>query len=240
MATYVGLPLQIRNLVVAFEDGAGMRRTVLDIPAFDLDGTRQLALCGASGAGKTTLLHLLAGIEAPRRGSIRWGEVEVTALRGRPLDRWRRLTVGLVFQQFHLFPRLSALENVVLPARFDHCRLAAETASRAHDLLRRVGVDPGRGVYSLSRGEMQRVAVARALVQRPAIVLADEPTASLDAASAQETLALLATLCRDHRATLIVATHDQGLARTLDQRIDISCQRLVEAPAAGAAVALAQ
>jgi putative ABC transport system ATP-binding protein len=240
MATCAGLPLRIRNLIVAFDDGTGLRRTVLDIPAFDLDGTRQLALCGASGSGKTTLLHLLAGIEAPVRGSIRWGEIDVTALTGRPLDRWRRLTVGLVFQQFHLFPRLSAFENVVLPARFDHCRLPAETVSRARDLLRQVGVDVVRPVYTLSRGEMQRVAVARALVHRPAIVLADEPTASLDAETAQETLALLASLCRDHRATLIVATHDEGLAKTLDRRADISRQRLVEGSAAPASASVAR
>lgn len=227
MTARAGLPLQVRDLRIAFDGGTVHARTILDVPSFELDGRRLAALYGASGSGKTTLLHLLAGIVAPPRGIIRWGEVEITALRGAVLDRWRQYTVGLVFQQFHLFPRMTALENVVLPARFDHLRLPPPTKARAVDLLQRVGVPPAREVRTLSRGEMQRVAVARALVNRPSVVLADEPTASLDAQTADEVLALLTSLCRENEATLVVATHDEAQAGRFDVRVDIRSHRLV-------------
>lgn len=239
MEAHAGLPLQVRDLRIVFDDGTVRARTILDVPSFALAGRQLAALYGASGSGKTTLLHLLAGILVPDCGSIRWGEVEITALRGAVLDRWRQYTVGLVFQQFHLFPRMTALENVVLPVRFDHFRLPVATRSRAFELLQRVGVPPARVVGTLSRGEMQRVAVARALVNRPAVVLADEPTASLDSETADEVLGLLTTLCRDNEATLIVATHDEAQARRFDVRVDIRAHRLVATPSPQPTAALA-
>ena len=140
----------------------------------------------------------------------------------RVADRWRRETVGLVFQQFHLFPGLSALENVLLPLRFDRWSIEPAMRARALKLLERVGVRPDGDVAALSRGEQQRVAVARALLRKPAIVLADEPTASLDRDTARTSSRICsARLCRGANATLVVTTHDPSLASRLDATYDI-------------------
>jgi putative ABC transport system ATP-binding protein len=219
--TYVGLTLEARGLRAVFAERGRAPREILGVRHFRVDGGSQVAICGPSGSGKTTLLHLFAGLERPRRGIIRWGEVEVTAFSERVADRWRRETVGLVFQQFHLFPGLSALENIVLPLRFDRWSIEPAMRMRALKLLDRVGVRPDAEVTALSRGEQQRVAVARAMLRKPAIVLADEPTASLDRDTANVVLDLLCTMCRGANATLVVMTHDPSLASRLDAAYDI-------------------
>jgi putative ABC transport system ATP-binding protein len=224
--TYAGLTLGALGVHVAFAERGAPPRVVLDVREFRVDGGAQVAICGPSGSGKTTLLHLFAGLERPARGVIRWGGVEVTALSERVGDLWRRETVGLVFQQFHLFPGLSALENVLLPLRFDHWSVAPDMRVRALKLLERVGVRPDVDAAFLSRGEQQRVAVARALLRKPAIVLADEPTASLDRHAANAVADLLSSMCRTVNATLIVTTHDPLLAGRLDQTFEIVDERL--------------
>ena len=221
-----GLSLEIASLRVAFADRGRMPRLVLDVPSLTVRGKTQVALCGPSGSGKTTLLNLLAGLERPQRGTVRWSGVELTAMSQRALDRWRRETVGLVFQQFHLFPGLSALDNVLLPLRFTLWSIAPEFKRRALDLLEIVGVPSQGKLQALSRGELQRIAVARALLLRPAIVLADEPTASLDGDTGRLVADLLCTLCREIGTTLIIATHDVSLAHRLDESYDIVDCRL--------------
>jgi len=220
-----GLPLALRDLRVEFADANRAPRIVLDIPALDIAGGGQLAICGPSGSGKTTLLNVLAGIEHPRRGTVRWGGVELGAIRPRAADRWRRETLGLVFQQFHLFPGLSALDNVLLPFRFDRFAIAPANRDRASDLLERVSVAATRRVERLSRGEMQRVAVARALVKAPAVVLADEPTASLDRDTGVVVADLLLQMCREQHATLVVVTHDATLADRFDRQLALATPR---------------
>jgi len=220
--TYSGLTLEVHRLRAAFAERGRAPREILGVRHFRVDGGAQVAICGPSGTGKTTLLHLVAALMRPQRGIVRWGEIEVTALPERAADLWRRETVGLVFQQFHLFPGLSAFENVVLPLRFDHWSIEPAFQSRALKLLDRVGVRPDGDVASLSRGEQQRVAVARALLRKPAIVLADEPTASLDRETANIVADLLSTMCRAAGATLLVTTHDPALAGRLDATYDIA------------------
>jgi len=220
--TYSGLALEVHRLRAAFAERGRAAREILDVRYFRVDGGAQVAVCGPSGSGKTTLLHLVAALMRPQRGTIRWGEVETTALPERIADRWRRETVGLVFQQFHLFPGLSAFENVVLPLRFDHWSIEPAYKARALKLLDRVGVRPEGDVSALSRGEQQRVALARALLRKPAIVLADEPTSSLDRETANVVADLLSSLCRTTGATLLVATHDPALAGRLDAIYDIA------------------
>ena len=231
-----GLGLQVVDLRVAYSDRGRMARTVLDIPAFDVAGAMQVALCGPSGSGKTTLLNLLAGLRRPQRGTVHWSVVELTALGQGALDRWRRETVGLVFQQFHLFSGLSALANVLLPLRFTQWSIEARWKRRALDLLERVGIPAHANLQTLSRGEMQRVAVARALLRAPPIVLADEPTASLDLDTGRLIAGVLCTLCREAGATLIVATHDAALADRLDESYEIVDCRLRSRLAHGAVV----
>ena len=194
--THAGLALDARGLRAGFAERGRAPREILRVRHLRVDGGSQVAICGPSGSGKTMLCHLLSGLERPWRGNIRWGDVEVTALSVRAADRWRRETVGLVFQQFHLFRGMSALENTVLPLRFDGWTIEPAMQARALKLLDRVGVCPDADVAALSCGEQQRVAIARALLRKPAIVLADEPTASLDRDTADVVADLLCTMCR--------------------------------------------
>lgn len=199
---------------------------MLEVSELDLPARVQVAFCGPSGSGKTSFLHVLAALARPTRGAVVWGSTNVAALRPGAADQWRRATVGFVFQQFHLLSGLSVLENVLLPIRFGAFTVAAKQRDEALALVGRVGLDPHQRVETLSRGEMQRVAVARALLKRPALVFADEPTASLDVESAQQVTDLLCQLCRDAATTLIVATHDAELARRMDERYDIAQRSL--------------
>jgi len=220
--THAGLALDARGVRAGFAERGRAPREILRVRHFRVDGGSQVALCGPSGSGKTMLFHLFAGLERPWRGSIRWGgDIEVTALSERVADRWRRETLGLVFQQFHLFPGMSALENTLLPLRFDRWSIEPTMRARALKLLDRVAIRPDIDVAALSRGEQQRVAVARALLRKPAIVLADEPTASLDRDTANVVADLLCTMCRGANATLVVTTHDPALASRLDAAYDV-------------------
>ena len=185
-----------------------------------------VAIAGPSGCGKSTLLHLLGGIDAPSGG---WVELEGTrlgALRDRDLTRLRLTRIGFVFQRFHLLPVLTARENVELPMA-EAGVSGRERRARALELLGYVGLGhrAGHRATQLSGGEMQRVAIARALANRPALLLADEPTGELDAATGNEVLELFRRLNADG-ATLVVVTHDEKLAgeagrvvRMLDGRV---------------------
>ena len=221
-----GLSLEVSALRIAFAEHGDAMRTILDVPGLAAPGRAQVALCGPSGSGKTTLLDVLAGLQRPQRGRVRWSAIELTAQDERALTRWRRASVGFVFQHFHLFPGLTALENVLLPLRLAQWTVAPAMRQRALDLLGRVGVASEARVAIMSRGEQQRVAVARALVRHPPIVLADEPTASLDRDTGRNVADLLCALCRETAATLIVATHDPELAARMDFTYEIADRHL--------------
>lgn len=218
----MGAGLAVRDLLLSYPQQAGGRVPVLDLPAFAVASGTRIGLTGASGSGKTSLLHLVAGIERPDQGAILWDGLDIIPLSEAARDRWRRRHVGLVFQDFHLVPGLSALENILLPARFEGLRLPSGLAGRGRDLLERVGV-PDRHVEVLSRGQQQRVAVARALLFAPPVLLADEPTASLDAAAGSEIARLLIDLAAETGATLVVVSHDPALLERLERT-----DRLVE------------
>jgi putative ABC transport system ATP-binding protein len=228
--------LVAENVVVAYPQPRGGTLTVLDIERLELPPGSQTAICGPSGSGKTTLLHLLCGIERPSAGQVRWDDVDIFALGEAARDHWRRHRVGLVFQQFHLFASLSPLENVLLPARFRAFRIEAAVARRARALLDRVGVRATGETASLSRGEMQRVALARALLFTPPILLADEPTASLDAEAARPVAELLFSACRETGATLLLVTHDTALAARCPRVMNLAAGRVSRAPPTLAAV----
>jgi len=231
-----GAGLLAENIAVAYPATGGGMLTVLDLDRLELAPGSQTAICGPSGSGKTTLLHVLSGIERPRSGQVRWDRVDLFALGEGARDRWRRGAVGLVFQQFYLFASLSPIENVLLPARFSGFRVEGAVARRAHALLDRVGV-PAAGVTArLSRGEMQRVALARALLFAPPILLADEPTASLDAEAAAVVADLLFSASREMGATLLLVTHDQTLAAQCPRVLNLTAGRFVHARPAPLAV----
>ena len=171
-----------------------------------------IAVVGPSGSGKSTLLQLIGGIDIPSRGSVEILGTSLGSLSDRQLTRLRLNRLGFVFQRFHLLPVLTARENVELPMAEAGVRVR-ERRARALELLGYVGLEhrAGHRVTQLSGGEMQRVAIARALANRPALLLADEPTGELDAATGEEILALFSRLNRDG-TTLVVVTHDERLA----------------------------
>lgn len=212
--------LTLENLRVTYP---GLGAQVLDIAHLSIASGERVAITGPSGSGKTTLLNMLTGLEQPDEGLVRWDGEVISALPEAGRDRWRARHIGLVMQDFHLFSGLSALENVLLPARFHTLRLPAETRGRARALLERVGLHKhDQSVETMSRGEMQRVAVARALLARPDILIADEPTASLDEASGAVVADLLLELAREAGATLIAVTHDLRLAARMDRQLRLT------------------
>lgn len=217
--------LVIEDLNVTFPDTSV---AVLDIPRLQIASGATVAVMGPSGSGKTTLANAISGMDHQGTGRVCWGERDIRQFGEAERDRWRARQVGLIMQDFHLFPGLDALENVLLPARFHHWRLPSALKTRAHALLDRVGIATGkRPVEVLSRGEKQRVAVARALLSTPAIVVADEPTASLDARNGEQIAELLATLAAEHHITLIAITHDTRLAALMSRRLYLEKGQLV-------------
>ncbi|MGN1038636.1 MAG: ABC transporter ATP-binding protein [Mailhella sp.] len=210
--------LRLRELRYSVKDGNGMR-VVLNIPKLDLPGGSRTAIYGPSGSGKTSFLNILCGLILPdrRKGSeLSWGENRIDRMGERQRDAWRGAHVGLLFQDFQLFSHLSALENVLLPATFRFFALPDELKFRAGDLLRRLGIRQHAMAGVLSRGEQQRVALARAVLFRPLVLLADEPTASLDVSNAQLVMNELIDLAESEGTTLLVVTHERLLCQRMD------------------------
>ncbi|MBI1874644.1 MAG: ABC transporter ATP-binding protein [Acidobacteria bacterium] len=207
---------------------AGRRLDVLRGLSLEVDRGEMVAIVGVSGVGKSTLLHLLGGLDTVDAGTIRIDDAEITALADRDLVAFRNRHVGFVFQFHHLLPEFSALENAALPMRIARAR-AAEGRLAAEGLLRGVGLadrlDHRPGL--LSGGEQQRVAVARALVMKPSLLLADEPTGDLDEHTADELHALLRGMHQEHGLTSIIATHNQRLAGACDRVLRLEDGTLV-------------
>jgi putative ABC transport system ATP-binding protein len=210
--------LEIAQLQKSFRAPDGNRTLVVDIPAFVLEPGAQVALCGPSGLGKSTVLNLVAGIIKPDRGSIRIDGTEVTALSESRRDRLRATTIGYIFQTFNLLPAFTVLENVLLGMSFG----PGGDAAHAEQLLRRVGLTDRmrHSPRQLSTGQQQRVAVARALANRPRLVLADEPTGNLDSHNAREALRLIRETCRENRAALLLVSHDRNILDEFEQVLD--------------------
>lgn len=208
--------LQINDLVKTFPQPEGGSLAVLDLSEFHVDAGEQVALIGKSGGGKTTLLHLIAGLLAPDAGSIKVDGVELTKLSEQGRDRFRAGAIGYVFQTFNLLPAFSAFENVRLGMTFG---LGRQPLSRASELLARVGL-ADRANYKpsqLSVGQQQRVCIARALAGQPKLLLADEPTANVDPASAEKVLELIRSTCKEERVAMLIVTHDMEIASMFDR-----------------------
>jgi predicted ABC-type transport system involved in lysophospholipase L1 biosynthesis ATPase subunit len=176
-------------------------------------------LCGPSGAGKTTLLYTLAGLERPEKGAVRIHGRDIYAMGRKEQARFRNQEIGYVFQNFHLLPELTALENVAVPGAIS----GKDTADLAMKALERVGLADRADHLpaELSGGEQQRVAIARAIVNEPKVLFADEPTGNLDSRNSSEIMDILMSLATEHQVTLVVVTHDQSLARHGDRTLVI-------------------
>lgn len=218
--------LAIENLSKEYPTPAETLKVLEDVN-LRVEGSESLSIVGPSGSGKSTLLNILGGLDTPTAGTARLGDIEPFTLNEKELARYRNEHVGFVFQEHYLLPQLTALENVLVPA------LAWKGASkdltqRAKDLLARVGL--GQRIThvpaELSGGERQRVAVARAMLLRPELLLADEPTGSLDLANARAITELLIEMQRSENAILIVVTHSDELASLTDRKFEIAGKTL--------------
>ena len=213
--------IKVRGLVKTFWSN-GNRVDVLSGVDLDIFRGQTLAVVGASGVGKSTLLHILGTLERPTTGEVLWDEEEVFRRDDQGLAAFRNLKLGFIFQFHHLLPEFNALENVMLPALIAR-RPKPEAAQRAEAILVRVGLKDRlrHRVTTLSGGEQQRVAVARALVLEPEVVLADEPTGNLDPKSGLRVQELLMELNREQGLTSVIVTHNMRLAQALDRQITL-------------------
>lgn len=216
--------MSARGVTKAF-GAEGARRRVLDGADLTIRPGEVVAVLGRSGSGKSTLLHLLGGLERADSGTIEVAGVRVDRCRDGELAAFRRERVGFVFQFFHLLPELTGVENVMLPARLAGDGAAAR--ARAEELIDRLGVSEAavRLPGVLSGGEQQRLAVARALINHPTLVLADEPTGNLDEESGHEVLRLLCQIATDGRA-VILATHEREATALADRVLVLRDGRL--------------
>jgi putative ABC transport system ATP-binding protein len=205
--------------------------TILSDISFTLGPRESAAIVGASGSGKSTLLTLIAGLDVPSEGRVLLGGHDLFALDEDARAAVRAQTLGFVFQSFQLLGSLTALENVMLPLELLG---RADARRQATEMLRRVGLGERLSHYPkvLSGGEQQRVALARAFVVRPAVLLADEPTGSLDFATGERVMELMLELNREAGTTLVLVTHDRGIAQRCQRQLHIEAGRLVETIAA--------
>lgn len=217
--------ISVQHVFKSVTDSTGTLDILRDIH-FELRARETVAIVGASGSGKSTLLAIIAGLDTPSRGSVRLGEQDLFALDEDQRAALRARNLGFVFQSFQLLGNLTALENVMLPLELAGRRDARQAAT---EMLARVGLSERLGHYPkvLSGGEQQRVALARAFVVKPAVLLADEPTGSLDFATGERVMELMFELNREQGTTLVLVTHDNAIATRCDRRITIEAGRVV-------------
>jgi ABC-type lipoprotein export system ATPase subunit len=220
--------VEVRGVSKSFRTGDHKVR-VLDEVHLSVAAQESVAIVGPSGSGKSTLLNLLGTLDQPDQGTIVIDGKNLAMMAGDELAKFRNLNIGFVFQSHHLLPHLTVLENILVPVLAQASQVGEEILLRATQLLQRVGLSdrekhlPGR----LSGGERQRVAVVRALINQPRLILADEPTGALDRVSAAEVGRLLLELNREHGITLVVATHSEELAARMDRIISMENGTLV-------------
>lgn len=241
VAPVVGPTLTARGLVKSY------RKDRLEVPVlrgvdFDLEPGKFTAIVGRSGSGKSTLLHLLASLDVPDQGEIYFGETRIDNAPKQRRDLYRNREIGVIFQFYHLMPELSALENVLIPAMIErsmwtYLRTRRTLQERARALLDRVGLGHRmkHKPCEMSGGEMQRTAIARALMLDPQILLADEPTGNLDAQTGHQILTLLRDLNVNEGLTIAMVTHDDAVASKADRTVLLESGQVVTTHRASAA-----
>ena len=220
--------LELRGVAKRYQQGSEVV-VALDGVDLDVDAGEHLALVGRSGSGKSTLLHLAGGLDQPDAGTVTFGGRDLSTMSVGDRAELRRKEIGFIFQFFHLIPTLTVAENVELPLLLDGAR---SSDGHVDALLERLGIGH-RAVHlpaELSGGEMQRAAIARALVAKPRLLLADEPTGNLDTATGAVILDVLTEAVNDAGAALIVVTHDEKVAARASQVLHLQDGRLIDAP----------
>ena len=212
--------LKIQQLIKRYTAPGGEAHTVLDVPEFTLDAGQHVALRGASGTGKTTFLNCIAGILRPDQGYIELAGQNIAVASEGHRDQLRARHIGYIFQTFNLLQGYTCLENVLLGMSFS----GQATIQAAAAILKRVGLSDRMDYRpsELSVGQQQRVAVARALANRPQLVLADEPTGNLDPQNAREALQLIREVCKENQAALLLVSHDQAVLDQFEDSLDLA------------------
>lgn len=217
--------LTVENLVKYYGTG---ERTVKAVDHISLEVERGTftAIVGRSGSGKSTLLHLIGGLDRPDSGKVRIEEVDIFSMKGDRLAQFRRKKIGFIFQDYNLIPSLNVWENIVLPSGLDNRRINIRDVEM---ILEKIGLADKRNAMpnTLSGGQKQRAAIARALVTRPAVILADEPTGNLDSRTELEVMGLLKSCVAEFGQTLVMITHDETIAQMAEQIVEIADGKVV-------------
>lgn len=222
--------LQCRNLCKSYQDGEATLNILQDV-SFSVEHGETLAILGASGSGKSTLLHILGTLDKADSGEICFEQQDLSAIKANKQASFRNQNLGFVYQFHHLLPEFNARENVAMPA-FIAGKDKTVSLQQADELLHMVGLSSriSHRPSQLSGGERQRVAIARALINRPKLILADEPTGALDEDNSQGIFELLKDINKTHETTIVLVTHDHGLAAKMQRKIHLEQGRVVEAP----------
>lgn len=220
------IAIKATNVIKKYKVGKQIIRAIDDV-SVDIHEGEFVALVGPSGSGKSTLLHLLGGLDKPTSGEIVVGGKNVSSMNDRQLSKFRNQTIGFVFQSFYLQPFLTLRRNIEVASMPQRMR-RAERKLRIESLARQVGLYDrlNHRPHELSGGQIQRAAIARALLNRPAIILADEPTGNLDSANSRDIISLFQQIREQYHATIIIATHDNEIAAQADRVIAIKDGRL--------------
>ena len=225
--------IELKNVTRQYQQG---ENTVLALDDLSLriESKEFVAVTGESGSGKSTFLHLIGGLDKPDTGAVLVNGLALQAASDKELTEYRARDLGIVFQFFNLLPTLNVLENVCLPLEFQGVKFR-EAAARAREMLKLVGMEKREHhfVHQLSGGEMQRTAIARALVHRPKVLLADEPTGNLDSANANNVLEIFRRIVDERLTTLVVVTHSAEVAEMAERRIHLRNGQIAEPVAGG-------
>lgn len=219
MNTDTNIILKLENLVKYYGSGENLVKAV-DHTSLQIERGKFTAVVGRSGSGKSTLLHLIGGLDRPDEGSVFIEGKDIFSLKDDRLAQFRRKKIGFIFQDYNLIPSLNVWENIVLPLGLDNQRVDKEEVEQ---ILKKIGLDDKKDAMPnvLSGGQKQRTAIARALVTKPAIILADEPTGNLDSQTELEVISLMKSCVQDFGQTLVMITHDETIAQMADRIIQI-------------------
>lgn len=225
MKTDISKILVVEDLVKCYGIGENMVRAV-DHTSLEIERGKFTAIVGRSGSGKSTLLHLIGGLDRPDAGKVRIEGKDIFALKDERLAEFRRKKIGFIFQDYNLIPSLNVWENIVLPLGLDNRKVRSQDVL---EVIEKIGLTDKTEAMpnALSGGQKQRTAIARALVTRPAIILADEPTGNLDSQTELEVMSLLKNCVRDFGQTLVMITHDEMIAQMADRVIEITDGKVV-------------